>query len=470
MDFSETEAKRGAEILNISVELGSGLKDVLVVYEHDDPPLAVRNFFIKNNLPSTYEKALLRKVYDLIGEVAQDHALIKLTLAARPKLSTSPCKNYGEKLYTKGLERKEEFLVKNQMKRILKAKEIESTLRETPAINANSRKIANLSPSKSASISTLASPKASNLNSPLHSPRINKNSEKLAKKRVSTLYEDAEQRKKRSNLLKISEFPFKPTIKHKSTPSNPDEIVARLLNFNAKKEENIAELRKHLTISTDPVTGQQFFQPIIGRPPESRRSGDENIWESLYKQTRKSVEPQLDYPYSPTKLDGKVQTEKILLKKKIQRFSLLFQQLNPNSDGEIVFSRVNLYEIDEQIGEIMLPLLKELEETNASLNFDEFVNSMENLLKTLTPLEKNAILAKKTKNPGENVKSRHKKSASMASIQGVYTRQVLQQQKTQAKLELERKKKKKAETAGCTFRPSLEKKMKSLIKAKSNKK
>ena len=462
METPEIEAKRGAEILNISVEIGNGQKDILTICEHDDSRLVVRNFFIKNNITSNLEQPLLRRVHEFLAEVAEEHQLINMALASRPNFPTTPCKNYGEVMYLRGLERKEEFLVANQMKRIIAAKDIENTLTQSPVINKKSRLIASTLHSKSNSVLKFHTPRSNSISEPLFSPKINKKSEKMAKanpNRVNDLHGEAEIRKKRKELktakAKKSEFSFKPSIINKSKASKPEEVVDRLINSKKTREKNIEDLRKHLSICIDPLTGQKYFKPITGRAPESRRSCDSTIWESLYKQPRKSLEPQEDFPYSPTKLDGKVQTEKILLKKKILRFSQIFKQLNPNPEGKIRFSEINFNSVDDQLLKTMVPLLKELEETNAALEFEDFVDSMNSLLSSLNPLEKNIILAKKAKKIQVEHKPSHKKSASMASFQGLYTRQISHQQKAQARLEIEQLKLQKQETKDCTFRPSL---------------
>ena len=289
--FQETdnpveEENRGVEILNISVDIGNGQRDILTVFEHDDPRLIVRNFFIKNNITKKSEEALILKVHEFIAEVVQEHQLVCMSLASQPNFPTAPCKNFGEKLYLKCLENKVEMLVANQMKRISTAKNIETTLTGSPMINKHSRILATNPSSKSNSVLKFHIPKALSQDELMLSPKISPHSNKLARKcenRIKDLYEEAEKKKKRMELMnkkaRDSEFSFKPDIKHKTKPSNPEEVVDRLLKSKTERDNNIEKLRKHLSICIDPETGQKFFKPIIGRPSDSHTRQNSNVWD-----------------------------------------------------------------------------------------------------------------------------------------------------------------------------------------------
>ena len=158
------------------------------------------------------------------------------------------------------------------------------------------------------------------------------------------------------------------------------------------------------------------------------------------------------YPYSPINLESKARSDKLLLKVKIDRYSEVFQQLNPDINGQINFENIDMNTVDPLILKIILPLLVELEDLKQPLNFEEFVDSMENLLKTLNTAEKDVFLTK-TKKKNEETENSMKKSGSNNDIVKLYERHVERKNMTTAKLEIEREKKKKLELVGCTFHP-----------------
>lgn len=160
-----------------------------------------------------------------------------------------------------------------------------------------------------------------------------------------------------------------------------------------------------------------------------------------------------DYPYSPVKLDSKARSDEILLKVKIDRFSEIFHQLNPDANRQIFYQNINVSEVDPNVLKIIMPLLVELEELNQPLNFEEFVDSMDNLLKTLNTAEKDVFLTKQ-KRKLEDSEAASKKSLSTSDFTSLYNRHLEQKNSTIAKLEIERAKKKILELEGCTFRPS----------------
>jgi hypothetical protein len=248
-----------------------------------------------------------------------------------------------------------------------------------------------------------------------------------------------------------NEFPFRPSTNHKSEPTDPKELFDRLSSSKNNYENTIEELRKQYEITRDPETGQAFFQPNIGKSYKMQRT-QENIWESLYKQPKRPVEAVEDYPYSPVNLESKARSDKILLKVKIDRYSEVFQQLNPDVNGLISYKNINMNDIEPLILKITMPLLAELEELDQPLNFEEFVDSMENLLKTLSQSEKDVFLTKPKKKT-EETETSTKKSINSCDFHGLYTRHVEQKTLTSAKLEIEREKKKIMELEGCTFKP-----------------
>ena len=433
-----------------------------MVYENDNPALLAREFSLKYNLPHKQEVALSQHIYTLIQEVNREHAYLTSLVASKPEISSASCKNIGEKLYVKGLYHKEQVEVNAQIMKMDRERRVAATTSFKPIINENSKIIASKAPSRSITDSHHRTFQSSDIAYPF-SPKINEKSAKLAgnsTNRVQELYEDAKLRENRLEQMNASarknEFPFRPDIKHTEAHSDPQALVERLSSSKANYYENMQDLKKKYEVSRDPATGQEYFKPNICKSMGSLRSHDTprshcNVWETLYSQKKKQVECE-DFPYSPVKLESKAKSDKLLMKVKIDRFSDIFQQLNPDVNGLIRYKNIKIDEVEPGILRVIEPLLGELEELNQPLNFQEFVDSMENLLKILHPVEKDIFLTKPKKKIEESEMST-KKSVNSCDYSNLYLRNVEQKNMTAARLEIQREMKKILEVEGCTFKP-----------------
>ena len=447
---------RGNEILNITVDIGNGKHDRVVVHEFDDPCILAKDFSAKHRLTQKIEVALTRNISELLKDIAKDQVLMSSTFSSRPEVDTSSCSNAGEKLYLKGLKHKEQVEANKQMLKMRIEREISETTSFKPVINKKSRELAKNVHSRSDF--RLATPQIE-AEECTFTPKINEKSMKMvatSSNRVLELYEDAEQRRKRLHGLNIDarkyEFPFKPSVKPNGRPSDPEELVQRLLTSKSNYYQHLEELKKKQEISTDPETGQELFKPYIGKSSQYLEHR-ENVWESLYQCPKKPSEPPEEYPYAPVNLDSKARSDKLLLKIKIDRFSDVFQQLNPDVNGNIFFKNIDVSAVDPVILKIIRPLLAELEELDQPLNFEEFVESMDNLLRTLNTTEKDVFFTKPRKIKTEESESSIKRYGSAAEIGKLYQRHVEKKNETSAKMDIEREKKKILELEGCTFHP-----------------
>lgn len=454
----ETNPDRGAELLNISIDIGHGQKSELHVHEFDDLPLTIRNFFIRNNITNHSEKALLYKVQELLEEAKEEHQLMAQTLANMPNLTGKKWRNSGERIYKQSMQAQEMKLVKHQMIRIQTAKNLLNSGAGKPIIDKNSIKIVSSLTSK-ASDSKKFQFQKNILNADLkEKPKlIQKKSKKKVEQRVEELFKDAEVRKKKNESAKrereLNEFSFKPEINRKSTEMKREgDVIERLIKLNEEKEKNLQELRKRLDLDVDLQTGQKWFQPVIGRGPENE---DEGRIIKLYKHQKRNSDSSLNYPYSPVKLEGGAQTDKILKKKKEERFLQIFNMLNPDPSYGIHPSNIKLKKLGESLNKVLQPLLYEISEANSFITFQDFCDSMENLLKILTPIEKNLILFGNKKKKEENTEklAKHKKSCSMGGIGGIFLRDSERQRKVDAKMQMEKEKVIIEEKMGCTFKP-----------------
>ncbi|OMJ69840.1 hypothetical protein SteCoe_32336 [Stentor coeruleus] len=459
---------RGYEILNITVDVGGGKQDRIIVHENDDPPAVARDFAIKHNLSAKLESALSKNIYELIRDIIKDQFQLSNSFSSKTNASISDPKNYGEKLYMKGLKHKEQVEANKQLLKMQLEREVAQKTSFKPIINENSRKLAKNAQSRSNADIYHHNQQVVETEY-TYAPKINEKSLKLAgnsTNRIQELYEEAKLKKQRIQSMyehaKKTEFPFKPSILVRGQPSSPNEVVERLLNSKQNYDEYIEELRKKYEVTRDPETGQAFFHPNLGKSYKMQRT-QENVWDSLYKQQKRTPEMPEEYPYMPVKLESKARTDKILLKVKIDRFSEIFQQLNPDVNGLIAFKNINMNEIDSIVLKIIMPLLLELEELDQPLNFEEFVDSMENLLKTLSQAEKDVFLTKQKRKIEEQDNST-KKSVNSCDFVNLYQRHIDQKSMTSAKLEIEREKKKILELEGCTFHPQTTKYPTSLFK------
>jgi hypothetical protein len=451
----------GYEIVIVTVDIADGKQDQIHIHELDEPALLARSFANKHNLSLKVEQALARNIQELIREFHKEQLVLSTSLSSKLNTSETQCKNFGQQLYMKGIKHKEQIEVNKQLLKMQIEKKITETASFKPVINEKSKKLAKNASHRSSADVRLKTPQEEHTDFTF-SPRLNERSLKMASStgnRIQRLYEEAELKRNRlqavNETARKTEFPFKPNINHKGDYSSPEELVERLMNSKVHHYENLEELKKKYEVSKDPKTGQDFFKPNIGKSSKIQRNAN-NIWEYLYKFPKKTPENFDNYPYIPTKLDSKARSEKMLLKVKIDRYSEVFQQLNPDINGQIYFKNINTNEVHPTVLKIITPLLLELEEINQPLNFEEFVDSMENLLKTLNTSEKDVFLVKPKKKI-EDQEHSIKKSTSSGDLTTLYQRHVDKKNLTSAKLEIEREKKKKLELEGCTFQPKTKK-------------
>lgn len=449
--------RKGYEILCITVDIGGGKLDKISVYENDEPNIVAREFATKHRLSQKLEQALAKNILDLLKDINKEQLCLSNSFSTRNDQSLLDCKNYGEKLYAKGLRHKEQIEANKQLLKMQIEKSISESASFHPTLNETSKKLAKNSQYRSVTdirnyTNTYKEPEYS------FAPKLNEKSQKLVKNkpnRINELYEDAKLKKQRieenyQNAKKY-EFSFKPQTGNKTQRCDTKELVDRLSNSKAGYYKSLEELKEKYEITKDPETGQEFFRPNIGKNYNYDR-GTENIWDSLYRQAPKKCENGVEYPYAPVLMQSKARSDKIILKVKIDRYSEVFQQLNPDANGNIVYKNINMNDVDPVILKIILPLLTELEELNQPLNFEEFVDSMENLFKYLSQAEKDVFLTKPKKKV-EEAEVQEKKSQSNSVFTSLYSRQVEGKNNRSAKLEIEREKLKILELEGCTFRP-----------------
>ena len=96
---------------------------------------------------------------------------------------------------------------------------------------------------------------------------------------------------------------------------------------------------------------------------------------------------------------------KIFESKKITRLKEIFNLFDSDNDGVISPLQIDISNVPGPILEIFTPLLQELEELNQDLNFEEFLEASDKLLKTLSVTEKSNIFGLTRKNSQTSNKS-----------------------------------------------------------------
>mmetsp|Transcript_15766 Transcript_15766/g.15747 ORF Transcript_15766/g.15747 Transcript_15766/m.15747 type:complete len:151 (+) Transcript_15766:1038-1490(+) len=147
----------------------------------------------------------------------------------------------------------------------------------------------------------------------------------------------------------------------------------------------------------------------------------------------------------------------------MKQYERIFKLLDSDEDGNISAGMISLDGMDDKACEVMTPLFEKLEEDKITLDFASFVESMDELLKTLSVDEKAYILKREAKPEQEEVK---KPLISEMSIKlseksrgslpdDIYERMVMTQELKRLKMVKEREERAMAEVKQCTFRPAL---------------
>ena len=162
---------------------------------------------------------------------------------------------------------------------------------------------------------------------------------------------------------------------------------------------------------------------------------------------------------SPVSNSPNEKTEKYLKKIKQKRYRELFDSLLPDIRGLITKETVSRTKLASPVAEIISPLLEELKEMDETLNFKEFYDALELLVKSLNPSQKHALLMTgkgKTSTPIElNLKPNAKNKQSIGKGAGLYERCLQKKQELWKRLKYEKEEKEKAEMKECVFRPNI---------------
>ena len=393
------DKNRGEELLNVSVEIGEGQKDVLRVFEHDDLQLVVRNFFIKNNIVSESEEAFLHKVNHFMQELIEEHKLVNQALAAMPVFTSPVCKNFGERLYRKCMQEQEMKIVKHQMERIHKARMIQDTMQDRPKIDSRSVKMVSDSVFKSVSSIKHQSSDVE-MSDILFTPKVR---ESGSSNRVS---DSGQGRVLKRNSMEIkplsqglTEKLSPPEIKKSSHPGTMDKI----------KSQALLKITQHVKISFDSETGNKVFQPVL----HSNNSSISSKGRVIVHNKAGSV-PDMDKILSPGKaLEGG---------SKKKTYMEIFEKLKGKS-GNIEIESLNLKSLNKKTAKILEPVLNWIKNLNRIVDFELFSEKLDELMKDLPVADRKFLMAGKRTGSINPKKSMHKHSMSTGSFGSMSSRE-----------------------------------------------
>lgn len=400
MEFCDQN--KGEELLNVSVEIAPGQKDILRVFEHDDLQLVVRNFFIKNNIVDGDEETVLKKVNEFMEELIEEHKLITQALAGMPYFTSPVCKNFGERLYRKCLDQKEIKIVKNQMERIWKARKIQEGIQDRPKIDKKSVSIVSNSICKS--LSSTKGKLTENESSVLRlTPNLKEIKEALPKNENFDVDDFTVPRRRTMELKPVNVLEVDPS----STTSSLQKRKSQ--NFDStssdiQKSKALLKITQHVKIGVDQSTGSKVFKPVQ--------------LESPIKNTPIGTKSSLSNPsqfnsVSPVKVKN-IEKPRNSHSNKQKRYLDLFIHLKPKNEDTIDPESFDLSKLNEKLVKIILPLLMELKKNQVRPCFGEFSMRMDVLIKGLNPVERNVVLMESLTSSKPH--SLHKQSMSMGSF------------------------------------------------------
>lgn len=120
----------------------------------------------------------------------------------------------------------------------------------------------------------------------------------------------------------------------------------------------------------DPDSGQPYFKPLVGRGPKNQSREPRAVGSHLYANS-KALKEKIDAKKQQALADRdskaktvftQDQTNRIVERLKIQRFSALFKQLDSDADGQVSANRIDITQLSPELLEVLTPLFCEMEE------------------------------------------------------------------------------------------------------------
>lgn len=220
------------------------------------------------------------------------------------------------------------------------------------------------------------------------------------------------------------------------------EVDRRLLD-NRGKYQRISDSKKEIveylrmkSINTDLKTGQDLFKPKINEYPIGKR------------RTHSTCNHRRSLPRIHRRLTSD-KSERILKRIKFLRYNAIFQSFSPEN-GVVSSDLISNASVGPKLRRMLRYIIEELEENDSFIDFGEFCIRMDEIMKRLTPEERNIVIK------GEPEMISKSKSVRVSPVKfDIYERNVEKLKSTRRKIENLRKEKKKLELKDCTFAPVL---------------
>ncbi|OMJ66832.1 hypothetical protein SteCoe_36186 [Stentor coeruleus] len=397
----------GEVILIITIDIGDGRKDEIKVYEHDDSDQLALDFCHKHNLGAR-AKLLLSDEIEKYLKIA-----INKTKTQSPTTTdkSTPTILDNNSIQSPQRPRRNQTFSQRSMKvkqNMLRNPSQETSKTKIPVTSTQNRL------NSVDSFETNKLRKSNNKNQKKINPGPLRQSPE-PKKQIKVVNEKSN---KRCNSL----YEPKKLIEHHKTE---DSEMSSFKSFSPNKSLWVPECSSKLDISQDHL------------PNKSIQAED----------------------IKTNKNSGAEKSERIMKKIKYQRYKDIFNLLLPDTKGVITIDTVSKSQMPQTIKKIISPLLEELSELNETLDFNEFYDAMEMLMKVLTPGEKSALLLPvKAKVPTkENYDFRPKTNVGQGKVSTVslYERSLQRQQDFSRRIQKEREMKEENEMKECKFAPTL---------------
>lgn len=493
----------GEEILIMSVDLGEGRSGRVVVHERDDAGMLATEFCRRQGLPQELVKPLKEQIVANVVKLGlreeKSREIERTPVRDKKKTSVpayfrksserkltrpsssasftpSQSSHPGERLYSQAHKETSRQRIRELQKSL--DSEAAKHLTFTPKLNEQSVELATKRRGRKGSVDSLLQRGKGGQESV---ERIRK--EKLEKEKIECtfkptidpisqlivssmprsssaeryvqLHEDADRRKRLQSQV-VNAYvhdicTFQPTLVAKQIPSAEPPLYLRLLP-NHKPRADAA-----------PHSHPSLFRPITGRSPKyARKPNHTPIGEYLYSlRPKPQAHPPRDKPTPSLRNDA---SNKLLQRKRQQRYKEIFTQLLPDEKSEIRYDGIKQEIVDSDLLLLLKPLLDELQSLKVSLNFSEFEEAMDALVRTLDPGAKARLLGYSKKDQPPSPQATHKPHITPYKCSDRLQRllQVPQYERwkegrrdVQAWRETERQRKEALELEECSFQPKI---------------
>jgi hypothetical protein len=347
----------GKEILILTIDIGQGKTDEIVIREHDTPRFIAKEFCRKHKLNPEAEKVLI--------DVIKQHIHIK------PTVEVSNANNLNNK-NIKSSSASEPEIKKNEVK------PTPNLIHQEPEVKTP--KTAS-KPNFGERLYTVGL-----MHKEKHEKKISEIRDKLNKEKMKdiTFRPNITPERKMPRLNLLQSEPNKPVdrcqILYKKAQKSPSPAISpsKITSSSSVLSQKVISSRKNLQHYLE-IREQNPKTPIRSRSPVNKSR-------VLPKKTCRSQSHELK-----VKLSNE-QTDKILTRIKTIRFIQLFEILNPNENQEINKNTIIKAKLPKLISKILEPFFNELQSLSYGLNLEHFCKVMELYIKELTPEERSYLL------------------------------------------------------------------------------